>query len=43
VHFGLGAATSARATIHWPSGEVESRDLPADRSIELREGEAPRL
>jgi hypothetical protein len=42
VHFGLGASTAARARIRWPSGEVETRDLPADRVVELVEGEASR-
>jgi hypothetical protein len=39
AHFGLGAAPAARVTIRWPSGRIDSRDVPADRRVELVEGE----
>jgi hypothetical protein len=42
VHLGLGDATRIdHLTIRWPSGEVqEFRDVPVDRHIRVREGEA---
>jgi enediyne biosynthesis protein E4 len=38
LHYGLGAATSARVTIRWPSGRVQQIDAAAvDRVIEVEE------
>jgi len=40
LHFGLGASQTADLEIWWPSGLEETvRALPADRLIEIREGE----
>ena len=41
VHFGLGEEKRVeRLTVHWPSGQVDSRmDLTVDRIVPLREGE----
>lgn len=41
LHFGLGKATRVKkATVHWPSGTVETfEDLPADHLIFIKEGE----
>jgi len=42
VHFGLGAATTARVEIIWPSGVVQKMDnVAADRFINVVEPEAP--
>lgn len=39
VHFGLGDATSAEITVHWPSGLVERFSAPrVNRTLELKEG-----
>jgi hypothetical protein len=45
LHFGLGPSDRAESIeIHWPSGRVETyRDVPADATYHLREGDAPRL
>ncbi len=38
VHFGLGDARKAALEIHWPSGTVQTLDVPqVDRQIELEE------
>jgi hypothetical protein len=41
VHFGLGSAVRVeQVEVRWPSGRVDRfRDLPADRSYRLREGD----
>jgi hypothetical protein len=41
--FGLGPAQVVeRLEVHWPSGTVQSwSDLPADRILDLREGDNP--
>ncbi len=41
VHFGLGTARAVAAlTVRWPSGHIDQfRDIPADRTITLIEGE----
>lgn len=39
LHFGLGKATRARATVRWPSGAVETiEDLEAEHLYEIVEG-----
>ncbi|MCA9753978.1 MAG: CRTAC1 family protein, partial [Gemmatimonadetes bacterium] len=36
--FGLGTATTANVTVHWPSGETTTRtNVPVDRRIEMYE------
>ena len=37
LEFGLGLATSATATIHWPSGREMVLTLAADQQLEIRE------
>jgi hypothetical protein len=39
IHVGLGDATSATVTLRWPSGTTETRELPADRVVDVIEGE----
>lgn len=40
LHFGLGAAKSARVEVFWPSGEHQVlNDVPADQFLEVREPE----
>jgi hypothetical protein len=41
VHVGLGEATAAVVTLRWPSGTTETRELPADRIVDVTEGVAP--
>jgi hypothetical protein len=39
LHFGLGEATAADITVHWPSGATETyRSIKCDRLITIREG-----
>jgi hypothetical protein len=39
IHFGLGEATRAELTIHWPSGQTEKvSDIKCDQLITLQEG-----
>lgn len=39
IHFGLGVATTADATIHWPNGTSNHfANLPADRLVTIVEG-----
>lgn len=39
VHFGLGAARSARVTVHWPNGRSEQfGQVQADSMVTLKEG-----
>jgi hypothetical protein len=42
VHFGLGKTSrAATVTVRWPSGaKTVARDVPADRIVTLREGDA---
>ena len=42
LHFGLGSATAVeRIHVHWPDGlEAEYSEVPADRLVVLRRGEA---
>ncbi len=40
VHFGLGAASAATLTIRWPSGIVETRTVPVDRTVEVVESDS---
>lgn len=43
VHFGLGSAVRAEATVHWPSGLVEHFEIPSvDRQLVLTEGQGKR-
>lgn len=40
VHFGLGTATTATVTVHWPDGTVDTlRDLSADEIVVVQEGQ----
>ena len=41
VHFGLGASTMARITVRWPSGRRDTREVAADRYVDIVEGETP--
>jgi hypothetical protein len=45
LHFGLGPSDRAELIeVRWPSGRVESyRDVPANATCHLREGDAPRM
>jgi len=42
VHIGLGAAATVQSlTVRWPSGHTDTyKDVPADRILRLREGDA---
>ncbi|MBL8173743.1 MAG: CRTAC1 family protein [Bryobacterales bacterium] len=40
LHFGLGAETTASATVYWPGGKQETvSGLPANHLVTIREGE----
>ena len=40
LHFGLGAATTADAEVHWPTGKMESfPHQAADQLVTIREGQ----
>ncbi len=42
LHFGLGAAKSAKVEVLWPSGTHQVLpDVPADQFLEIREPERP--
>jgi hypothetical protein len=44
LHFGLGSATTARVTIHWPSGLEEVFELPGVNTfVTLKEGSGQRV
>ncbi len=35
LHFGLGEATQARVTVHWPDGSTTTANSDADRDLHL--------
>jgi len=42
LHFGLGAAKTAKVQVHWPSGAQQALDnVSADQILEVREPERP--